>query len=100
MTAKQNLRASWNIPSGDVEDDIINSMGKQIQQEIDFEILSSMLTEIGWKRVVAKPMTWEDGMEIDKWVDDNCQGKYETCGLVWMFEKESDANWFSMRWLG
>lgn len=82
-----------------IEQDIINSAGKRMAQEIDFTILSDMLVGIGWRKVVLSPMTWEQGVEVDTWVETNVKGNFETMGLVWVFEHEDDANWFSLRWL-
>lgn len=82
-----------------IEQDIIESAGKRMSQEIDFAILADMLMGIGWRKVVLSPMTWEQGTEVDGWVDANVKGHYETMGLVWVFEYEDDANWFALRWL-
>lgn len=82
-----------------LEQQILDNAGKELQYEIDFQILSNMLCEIGWTRVVLQPMTWEQGAEIDGWVETNVKGHHETMGLVWVFEEVKDANWFSLRWL-
>lgn len=83
-----------------LEGEIAETLGKEIAKEIDFEIISSILIEQGWTKVVLKPMTWEDGYAIDSWVETNIKGKFETMGLVWLFERAKDANWFKLRWLG
>ena len=82
-----------------VEQDIINNAGKAIADEIDFTILTDMLIQIGWRKVILRPMTWEDGFEIDAWTEKHIKGNFETMGLVWVFEDEEDANWFALRWL-
>jgi hypothetical protein len=82
-----------------LEEQIINDAGKAIANEIDFQILSDMLCEIGWRRVVLNPMTWEQGLEVDAWTEKHVKGHFETMGLVWVFEDEEDANWFALRWL-
>ena len=83
-----------------IQDQIINDMGKAMSDEIDFQILSDMLVGIGWRKVVLSPMSWEDGAEVDLWCETNVKGNFETMGLVWVFEDEEDANWFALRWLG
>ena len=83
----------------DLQEQIINDAGKQLANEIDFEILCSMLTELGWRKVVLSPMTWEDGYEVDAWTGKHIKGHFENMGLVWIFEQEEDANWFALRWL-
>ena len=82
-----------------LEEQIINDAGKAIANEIDFQILSDMLCEIGWRRVILRPMTWEQGLELDDWTAKHIKGHFETMGLVWVFEDEEDANWFALRWL-
>ena len=82
-----------------IEQDIIDRAGKRISDEIDFAVLTDMLCGIGWTRVVLKPMTWEDGAEIDLWVANNIKGPFETMGLVWVFEDSKDAVWFTLRWM-
>jgi len=81
------------------EQDIINKAGKAMADEIDFGILTEMLCELGWRKVILKPMTWEAGATIDTWTAKHIKGPFETMGLVWIFEQEQDANWFALRWL-
>jgi hypothetical protein len=82
-----------------LEEEIIKDMGQKIANEIDFQILVDMLCDIGWRKVVLNPMTWEDGYEVDAWTEKHVKGHFETMGLVWVFEDEEDANWFALRWL-
>jgi hypothetical protein len=82
-----------------LEDEIISKMGKQMSDEIDFGILTDMLCELGWRRVILSPMSTEDSYEVDMWTKKHVKGHFETMGLVWVFELEEDANWFALRWL-
>jgi hypothetical protein len=82
-----------------LEEEMLNKAGKAMADEIDFTILSEMLIELGWRKVVLHPMTWETGAEIDAWTEKHIKGPFETMGLVWVFELEEDANWFALRWL-
>ena len=82
-----------------LEDEIINKLGKELANEIDFQILADMLCSIGWRKVILSPMTWEDGYAVDAWTAKHIKGNFETMGLVWVFEREEDANWFTLRWL-
>lgn len=83
-----------------IEQDIIDQAGKAMADEIDFTILTDMLCGIGWRKVILRPMTWEEGYEVDEWTARHVKGKFETMGLVWVFEDQEDANWFTLRWLG
>jgi hypothetical protein len=82
-----------------LEDEVISEMSKQLCSEIDFEILTGMLCELGWRKIVLSPMTMEDSYEVDAWTKKHVKGHFETMGLVWVFEYEEDANWFALRWL-
>jgi len=82
-----------------LEDEIITKLGKELANEIDFQILADMLCSIGWRKVILSPMTWEDGYSVDEWTAKHIKGNFETMGLVWVFEREEDANWFTLRWL-
>ena len=82
-----------------LEEELLNKAGKAMADEIDFEILCGMLKELGWRKVILRPMTGEDSTEVDIWTAKNVKGHFETMGLVWIFEHEDDANWFALRWL-
>ena len=82
-----------------LEEQIMNDKSKELANAIDFEILCGMLIELGWKKIVLRPMSWEDGYAVDEWTGKHIKGNFETMGLVWIFEHEEDANWFALRWL-
>jgi hypothetical protein len=82
----------------DIAEDIISRAGKRMAEEIDFTILTDMLCQIGWRKVILNPMTSEQGVEIDQWTAKHIKGHFQTMGLVWVFEQEADANWFTLRW--
>ena len=85
--------------TGDLQQQMLDDMGKRMSEEIDFEILCGMLCQMGWTKIVLSPMTSETSDAIDLWVHKNVKNSHETMGLVWIFENEKDANWFKIRWL-
>jgi len=85
--------------TGDLQQQMLDEMGKRMSEEIDFEILCGMLCEMGWTKVILSPMTWETGDAIDLWVHKNIKNPHENMGLVWIFESSQDANWFTLRWM-
>jgi len=82
-----------------LEEEILNKAGKAMADEIDFGILTEMLCELGWRKIILSPMSHEDSQEVDVWTARHIKGHFETMGLVWVFEQEEDANWFALRWL-
>lgn len=82
-----------------ISETVANEAAKNLAKEIDFEVLTSVLIESGWVRVVLKPMSWEQGYEIDEWVANNVKDQFQTMGLVWVFKNPKEATWFTLRWL-
>ena len=83
-----------------LRDQLMEDAAKEIAEDIDFEVLTSMLIEgSGWTKVVLKPMTWEQGLEVDYWCETQVKSKFMNRGLVWVFEDPKEANWFTLRWL-
>lgn len=82
-----------------LEQEVMDRMATELKNEIDFQILASMLVELGWTQVVLRPMTHEQGLAIDNWVKTHCKSAVETLGLVWLFEDSKEANWFTLKWL-
>jgi hypothetical protein len=85
--------------SGELQERILAEKAKELANDIDAQILRDMLTELGWYEVLLTPMSWEQGYEVDSWVETNIKGRMWCQGLVWMFENEKDASWFKLRWL-
>lgn len=86
--------------TGMLEERMAEEAARQMQTEMDAEILRGMLKEMGWHEVVLKPMTHELGVIVDDWVKKQVKGRCHFAhGLVWMFEEERDATWFKLRWL-
>ena len=82
-----------------LEDEIVNELAEKMCSEMDFHILSEMLIELGWTKIVLKPMTQETGQVLDTWVEKNVKGPFETMGLVWLFQDSKDATMFILRWV-
>lgn len=78
------------------EQEAIDYLSKEIQREIDFEIISNMLKENGWTEFKLGPYFSED--EIQNWTKINCQGRVHGLNNTWLFEKEKDATMFILRW--
>jgi hypothetical protein len=91
MTATQVLEQSYI-------DRAVSAAAEQLCKEIDFEVLSDLLCSSGWTKIVLKPMTSEYGSAIDKWTKTHCKGRFDTMGLVWIFEDPSDAVNFTLKW--
>lgn len=86
--------------SGALHEEIMDQAAKRLAEEIDAEIMRGLLKESGWHEVVLQwIMTHEVSQEVDEWVERKTKGKYWNRGLVWLFENDTDAMWFRMRWV-
>lgn len=85
--------------SGELQEQYLEEAAQRLADDIDFEVMRSMLTESGWHEVVLKPMTWETGADIDRWTQGNVKNGFYTRGLVWLFKDSKEANWFALRWM-
>jgi hypothetical protein len=83
-----------------LEEKMIKKAGKELADEIDWGILSVLLIESGWTKVIRKPFAGrEEAVDISDWIENSRIGHVRSLGTVWLFEKEQDAIMFSLRWL-
>ena len=86
--------------SGDLQEQVLEQAARRMAEEIDAEIMRGLYREMGWHEVVLDwIMTHEMSQEVDAWVAQKSRGEYWNQGLCWMFESETDAMWFKMRWM-
>lgn len=79
--------------------DMAEQLAKNIQEEIDFQILSDMLVSMGWHHMTFEPFREEkEAAELKEWFKTNCKGKVQSYGSNWLFENEKDMAWFILRW--
>lgn len=84
-----------------LEDEISTAMSKEIQEEIDWEIILSMLKDMGWTQIrMDWPRRMNEGLahEIKEWCQINLKGHYKGRYSTWVFENEKDATMFVLRW--
>ena len=83
----------------DLEKQIIDELGTQMQSEIDREILWGMLVKMGWRRVMLDRFTNNNhAVDITHWLKANCKNPFERSGTDFIFESEVDAVNFTLRW--
>jgi hypothetical protein len=82
-----------------LEQEILDELGTQMQSEIDKEILWGMLVGIGWTRVLVPAETaMTKATQIKEWLKINCINPYEKCRSDFIFENKKDAVNFILRW--
>jgi hypothetical protein len=82
-----------------LEKEIIEELGTQMQSEIDKEILWGMLVGMGWTRVLLPRFdSREHSVDVLEWVETNCKNPYERKGSEFIFENDRDAVNFILKW--
>ncbi len=84
----------------DTQREIADKMAREIQEEIDWEILCDMFKSAGWTEI---KLTWSDmterrAHEIKEWSRQHLKGHYKARGRTWIFELEKDATLFILKW--
>lgn len=72
------------------------ALGQAMADEINFDILTTVLCEQGWARARVSPKTNE--ADVVAWVKTNCKHRTEHLSNRWLFESPKDAAWFVLRW--
>jgi hypothetical protein len=101
MTIELQTRMGEWLKQQDVilEKEIIEDKAKEMQQEIDREILWGMLIGIGWTRVnLSSETAMTQATRILELLTQNCQATYEKHRSDFLFEDNRDATMFILRW--
>jgi len=86
-----------------IKDEIIDNMAKEIQREIDNEIMINMLKMDGWYVVMlTRFIDMQHPVDIEEWCTFTIgerKNKWTNFGTTYLFKKKNYAEWFSLRWL-
>lgn len=84
----------------DYHQELEQELARTLQEEIDWEVLSSILEEMGWTRVTLENKFLPVSLvELHRWREENLKGQWKGHGGEWMFEKAEDATVFALRWM-
>ena len=83
-----------------LEKEIIDELGTQMQSEMDKEILWGMLQGMGWTRVMLdRFQDNKHAIDITYWLEENIKNPFERKGRDFIFEDSKDATLFILRWV-
>jgi len=85
---------------GDLSEELIKESAKLMQEEIDWQILCSLLVETGWTKVYINwsNMSASKSHYIKEWCRNTLTGHYKGRSGTWLFENEKDAIIFTLKW--
>ena len=80
-------------------DEMVQRAAKELQEEIDFSMLADLYKSSGWTEIEFD--SWylvNSHNPVKQWLKDSCKGHYTCRDKRFLFEKESDAVNFLLRW--
>lgn len=87
------------MSTGNLEQEMAESLGKEFQKTMDFEIMADIMVDIrGYTRLEIDYGPGQPWVDVIAWVDNNCTGEYQEHNGVWLFENEEDAIMFKLKW--
>ena len=83
-----------------LQDQILDELSTQMQSEIDFQVLSDMLVQLGWRKVtLTRFFSRKHSVDILMWCEEHIKHPFEHRGTTFVFENQGDAVNFSLRWV-
>jgi hypothetical protein len=82
-----------------IEDEIAETLIKEIQQEIDEGVMLSLLVECGWTKVPYYFTNSDHAVDVMMWLDDTPRKNWKRLNGSFVFKNKKDAEWFILRWL-
>lgn len=80
-------------------DELVNRAAKELQEEIDFNVLAELFLQDGWTEVKFDPhCTAATAHAIKQWIDWACNGPVTSRGTRYLFREKSDAINFLLKW--
>jgi hypothetical protein len=93
ITAKSKLHGV------ELGEDLATAMSQAIADEIDWNIMCDLMTQVGWHKVEASTRySMDDYAVVKQWLNEYIKGQYQCRFNTWLFERSEDAVWFSLRW--
>ena len=83
-----------------LEDEVLEKMAKEIADQIDFDVLTSLLSDVGWTKVELPRFSDRfHAIDIDIWIEKYTIHQVKSFGRIFVFENPKDASHFILRWL-
>ncbi len=83
----------------EIEKELTETLGKAIQEEMDFSILADIMCSFGWTKVVlARFDDNKHAVDIAYWCEENVKHEWKNYGSHFIFENSGDAVNFTLKW--
>lgn len=85
--------------TNNLQQEILDAQAAAFTKAIDDEIIVSLLESNGWKTVAIDVWRNYAEDEINNWCKKHLAGKTYNAASIWVFESDSDATAFALKWL-
>jgi hypothetical protein len=94
------ISATTKLHGVELGNELAHAMSQAIAEEIDWEILCELMTQVGWHKVKASTeFSMKDYAAVKEWsLTKNVKGHFKCRYGTWIFENREDAVWFALRW--
>lgn len=106
MKKTKTISAVWTINKiVDLEaehgEQMMDVLAKEIQQEIDNNIMIDLYTTDGWVKIkLARFADRYRAVDVVDWCEENiAEHEYANFGSTFVFKNSADAEWFTLRWM-
>jgi hypothetical protein len=82
-----------------LEDELYETLAKEIAREMDEGVMSNILVEAGWSRVEFHFKNLSHSNDVHFWLLENCKDDWQKLGSGILFKNIKEAEWFILRWL-
>jgi hypothetical protein len=84
--------------TADLQNAVLDQLGKDMAASIDFQVLVDTLVAFGWVEHQVEPW-YKANHSVTSWCERNTKGEWTHLNNRFLFESTQDANWFALRWL-
>lgn len=81
-----------------IVDEIEESLAKQFQKTMDFEILCDIMSRFGYHVIILKSYDPNNRDILRDWAEANFTGTWLEHLGTWLIELPSDATMFTLKW--
>ena len=93
------ITATTKLHGVELGEELAAAMSQAIAEEIDWEIMCNLMTQVGWHKVRASTQySMGDYAVVKQWLNETVKGHYKCRFNTWLFERSEDAVWFALRW--
>lgn len=82
-----------------VEDEVMETLTRDIQKEIDQGVMLEILVQSGWTKVPYHFINGDHAVDVMMWLENTPKKNWKRLSGSFVFKKACNAEWFLLRWV-